>query len=211
MKFKTGDKVKVIELTGIDFRNTNLKEGMTGKVTKGGNDVVQVKFDESFEHDYHNWHEDTESYDMFVYQLELLKEDCIVIYRKDKDVIALDKSTGKKAVAKCSSKDSFDFKTGAKLAFERLYKDKQETYNGKICVTSIDVIGNQNANLTVGKIYEIKDGKFINDIGCVFPLTTSLSSVEELVEYLRADDNNNRNNVMYHYSVSHVHFVEVVD
>lgn len=44
----------------------------------------------------------------------------IVIYRKGQEVIALDKSTGKKAVAKCSPEDTFDFKVGAKLAFERL-------------------------------------------------------------------------------------------
>ena len=51
---------------------------------------------------------------------DLCKNECIVIYRKDNKVIALDKSTGEKAVAKCSPEDKFDFKTGAKLAFERL-------------------------------------------------------------------------------------------
>lgn len=48
----------------------------------------------------------------------------IVIYRKDSDVIALDKRTGKKAVAKCSPDDEFDFNIGAKLAFERLGERK---------------------------------------------------------------------------------------
>ena len=55
--------------------------------------------------------------------LELVEKkpnECIVIYRKDSDVIALDKRTGKKAVAKCSPDDEFDFNIGAKLAFERL-------------------------------------------------------------------------------------------
>lgn len=45
-------------------------------------------------------------------------EECIVIYRKYNDVIALDKSTGRKGIAKCSPE--FDFGIGAKLAFERL-------------------------------------------------------------------------------------------
>ena len=35
-------------------------------------------------------------------------------------VIAFDKATGKKAVAKCHPGDEFDFNIGAKLAFERL-------------------------------------------------------------------------------------------
>lgn len=48
------------------------------------------------------------------------KQETIVIYRKDNKVIALDKSTGEKAEAKCNPADEFDFRTGAKLAFNRL-------------------------------------------------------------------------------------------
>lgn len=44
----------------------------------------------------------------------------IVIYRNDNKVVALDKSTGEKAEAKCNPADEFDFRTGAKLAFKRL-------------------------------------------------------------------------------------------
>lgn len=48
------------------------------------------------------------------------KQETIVIYRNDNKVVALDKSTGKKAEAKCNPADEFDFRTGAKLAFNRL-------------------------------------------------------------------------------------------
>ena len=48
------------------------------------------------------------------------KPETIVIYRKGNETIALDKTTGKKAVAKCSPDDTYDFMTGAQLAFERL-------------------------------------------------------------------------------------------
>lgn len=44
----------------------------------------------------------------------------IVIYRKGKETIALDKSTGEKAVAKCHPEDKYDFLTGARVAFDRL-------------------------------------------------------------------------------------------
>lgn len=58
--------------------------------------------------------------------LASVKPETIVIYRNGNEVIALDKSTGKKAVAKCSPKDEFDFSIGAKLAFERLFRDPHE-------------------------------------------------------------------------------------
>lgn len=44
----------------------------------------------------------------------------IIIYHKGDRVIALDKNTGKKGVAKCSPDDRFDFCVGAKLAFDKL-------------------------------------------------------------------------------------------
>lgn len=48
------------------------------------------------------------------------KQETIVIYRNDNKVVAMDKSTGEKAEAKCNPADEFDFRTGAKLAFNRL-------------------------------------------------------------------------------------------
>lgn len=48
------------------------------------------------------------------------KQETIVIYRNDNKVVALDKTTGEKAEAKCNPSDEFDFRTGAKLAFNRL-------------------------------------------------------------------------------------------
>lgn len=56
--------------------------------------------------------------DMF----EPVKEECVVIYRKDREVIALDKLTGKTATAKCHPADEFNFAIGAKLALDRLTK-----------------------------------------------------------------------------------------
>lgn len=52
--------------------------------------------------------------------IEAEKSQPIVIYRKGMEVIALDKNTGRKAVAKCNPEDAFDFNTGARLAFDRL-------------------------------------------------------------------------------------------
>ena len=57
---------------------------------------------------------------MFSDTLKKVRSETIVIYRNDNKVVALDKSTGEKAEAKCNPADEFDFRTGAKLAFNRL-------------------------------------------------------------------------------------------
>lgn len=58
------------------------------------------------------------------------KQETIVIYRNDSKVVALDKTTGKKAEAKCNPADEFDFRTGAKLAFNRLMGEDVKPDNG---------------------------------------------------------------------------------
>lgn len=56
----------------------------------------------------------------------------IVIYRNDNKVVALDKSTGEKAEAKCNPADEFDFRTGAKLAFNRLMGEDAKPDDGEV-------------------------------------------------------------------------------
>ena len=58
-------------------------------------------------------------YSSFATYLEPVNE-CIVIYHKGNEVIALNKIDGSKAVAKCHPDDDFDFMVGAKLSFQRL-------------------------------------------------------------------------------------------
>lgn len=57
------------------------------------------------------------------------KQETIVIYRNDNKVVALDKTTGKKAEAKCNPADEFDFRVGAKLAFNRLVGEDAKNDN----------------------------------------------------------------------------------
>lgn len=73
------------------------------------------------------------------------------------------------ATAKCNPGDRFDFEEGARIAFERLcgrdpFPGKPEAYNGRmICVKS------QCPWWTVGKIYEVVDGRITADNGDVYP------------------------------------------
>lgn len=70
-----------------------------------------------------------------------------------------------KTIAKCNPQDTFDFETGAKLAFERLFEKEvkePKPYNAKI--VCVKVVG----RFTKGKIYEVKDGFLFDDIGLKF-------------------------------------------
>lgn len=67
---------------------------------------------------------------IFSDNLEKVGSETIVIYRNDNKVVALDKSTGEKAEAKCNPADEFDFRTGAKLAFNRLIGEDVKPDNG---------------------------------------------------------------------------------
>lgn len=67
---------------------------------------------------------------LFSDNLEKVGSETIVIYRNDNKVVALDKSTGEKAEAKCNPADEFDFHTGAKLAFNRLMGEDVKLDNG---------------------------------------------------------------------------------
>lgn len=79
------------------------------------------------------------------------------------------------ATAKCNPGDTFDFEEGARIAFERLcgrdpFPEKQkstatpEAYNGRmICAESPYLWW------TVGKIYEVVDGRIMANNGCEYP------------------------------------------
>ena len=124
-KFKVGDKVRILDGSKIE----NYSGGWTTKMGRYVGEVYKVA----------NVVHDSIGSSMYEYELEGVGyvwderglERCgnetIVIYRKGNEVIALDKRTGKKAIAKCSPEDTFDFNIGAKLAFERLMNGNKES------------------------------------------------------------------------------------
>lgn len=112
---------------------------------------------------------------------DLCKNNTIVIYQKGNQVIALDKRTGKKAVAKCDPRDTFNFNIGAKLAFERLtIEPKPQFLNTKICITDKPT---RISDITVGKIYEIKDGRFLDDRGETYPMFFKFKDIDNVKNY----------------------------
>lgn len=130
-KFKVGDRVKVKKNTvTLNIRTV----GECGTVKKLLTDnYYSVEFDkfvgghdcDGFAKDGYGWNAAEDALDLVKHQNET-----IVIYRNDNKVVALDKSTGEKAEAKCNPADEFDFRTGAKLAFNRLMGEDVKPDNG---------------------------------------------------------------------------------
>lgn len=107
----------------------------------------------------------------------------VIIYRNGQDVIAFDKETGEKAVAKCHPNDEFDFAIGAKIAFGRLYHSQDYISEGNEakCKPKFQVGDRVRC---IKKDYEIGGINIVNELGVIREAETGASSV--LVEF----DNN---------------------
>lgn len=123
MRFKAGDKVRVkkFKKRPSAWNGEGKMDHLMGKVVKIERVVSPTKCVYAV-HDFKN------DYDWFFKEddLEPVNE-TIVIYRKDREVIAVDKTTGYKAIARCNPADEYDFHIGAKLAFDRLMSGNKES------------------------------------------------------------------------------------
>ena len=101
------------------------------------------------------------------------------LYENNKEV--------KKATAICNSEDKFDFNTGAGIAFDRLIlhmpvpviitePKEHKRLNGKFkCVRRNECL--LGCGLTVGKIYNIIDGKLMSDR---YDVLSNMCSIDDL-------------------------------
>lgn len=122
-KFKAGDRVRILD-------GSKIKNYAGGWIPKMGRYVGEIHEISNVEHlssDSTNYRLEDIAYVWDERGLKRYGNETIVIYRKDDEVIALDKRTGKKAIAKCSPEDTFDFNVGAKLSFERLMNSSKES------------------------------------------------------------------------------------
>ena len=202
MQYKKGDKVRVKR-----FEKRPDRWNYDGKMDYLMGKIVEVSMAED-EFVYIERRNGYGSWCLKIEEVEPVKNECIVIYRKDNQVIALDKTTGKKAIAKCSPEDEFDFYTGCKIAFERLTgkeKPKMEPLNAKICV-----LDDQDENFTKGKIYNIDNGKITDDKGHVWPRSWWFKNMDEVIDYFSAWPNFRRTTIT-HYSNYGLKFIEVIE
>lgn len=164
-KFKVGDRVRVIEDCDA------AKEGMVGVVgvvdeSKSNGKTIGVKFDKRFfgghspfgrcEWGYGQW--------LCPERLELIGDNIIVIITDGKSTTARlydGKKVIKAAKAECSPKDRFDFKIGAKIAFDRLVdneiKNPCKYYDGKV------VFSEDTGDFKKGVLYVFRSNGSVED------------------------------------------------
>jgi hypothetical protein len=120
MRFKAGDKVRVKK-----FKKRPSYWNLDGKMDHLMGKVVKIERTVSSRYVVHDSKND---YD-WIFRDDDLKpvNETIVIYSKEREVIAVDKVTGDKAIARCSPADEYDFHVGAKLAFDRLMNSNKES------------------------------------------------------------------------------------
>ena len=112
-KFKVGDKVRILDGSNIE----NYTGGWIPEMGRYVGEIHEISNVEHLSSGSTNYRLEGVAYVWDERGLERCGNETIVIYRKDNEVIALDKRTGKKAIANCSLEDTFDFNIGAKLAF----------------------------------------------------------------------------------------------
>lgn len=163
MQFKAGDRVRVTK--GCD----SAKKGMVGTVVGKNYRSYGVRFDRKFYggHTLGGRCEDGYGHWILPERLELIRED-----KKDKIVITTDGETttarlydGKKVIkaakAECSPKDGFDFRIGAKIAFDRLVDNEIENpykyYDGKV------VFSEDTGDFKKGVLYAFRSNGSVED------------------------------------------------
>ena len=119
------------------------------------------------------------------------KKPLIIIYQDGRNVVALDKITGKKGIARCNPEDKFDFYIGADLAYDRLRERKKpvkpdKVYNGKVCCIFSDC-----GWFTKGRIYSVVNGVLHDDEGdancspfCTFDQLNNYYSSADFIEVI---------------------------
>ena len=150
-KFKVGDIVKGKHNNGYGITNENMIEGRVTGVFGEMIDVKPLKFAKDDCTSYMEFRVRSNAFEL----VKPIKEEAIVIYRKGDKVYALDKQTGEKASAKCHRDDEFDFKKGAKIAFNRLLGKEPVKPQGYKEGDKVKV----RSDLNVGDSYYSRDGK----------------------------------------------------
>ena len=162
MKYKVGDKVRIVSKWGEGCRQSS-----KGKMDKWLGKVMTVRDVGITLYRMVEDIEDNESGGWY------WTENCIAgLACENKIVITTDGAETlarlyggnkviKTATAKCAPDDTFNFETGAKIAFDRLFekheKEEPKHFNGKIvCVK-------EYPGFTVGRIYEFVDGQCFDD------------------------------------------------
>lgn len=165
-KFKVGDRVRVIK----DYDSA--QKGMVGTIAVVGKSKlpgvkpIGIKFDKRFYGGHNLMGRCKYGYGLWVCP------DCIELIDDNKIVITTDGATttarlydGKKVIksakAECSPEDDFDFKIGAKIAFDRLVDNEikipRKYYSGKV------VFSENTGDFKAGVVYVFRSNGNVED------------------------------------------------
>lgn len=185
MKYKVGDKVKVRSWEDMKKEFGLMKDGsintyyrFTPFMRKFCGKVVTIS--EVNSNSYHV--KEDVNYCLFIDDMLENPIEVVVIYRNGNKVVACDKQTKKEGIAICSPEDEFNFYIGAELALARLAgtKEPAKERGSKYYSGDIVCVSTAASNLTVGKIYKVREGKFRDNNGGVHGSIYPYTSFEDL-------------------------------
>ena len=216
-KFKIGDKVKTHSGHGV--ANIAYVQGMDaycGETAIISNVIKSCAgtriFYELMGIPY-NWHESL---------LEAAKNENKIVITTDGTITRAAMYDGHKLIreakAICSKDDTFDFETGANIAFERLTakpaikaKPKREL---KPLNTKIFVLDGAGTGLKTAHVYNIINGKIVEDDFIKLPMFGTLYNMDDVVNYLtpttsRTTNKDSAGKTLSEFSVRKVTVMEV--
>lgn len=159
-EFKVGDRVRLVK--GCD----KAKAGMVGILAAEKGCSLGIRFDKPFKHGHSLFGKCEAGYGYWVIPdcLELVDGNKIVIITDGKTTTARlydGEKVIKAAKAECSPKDGFDFKIGAKIAFDRLVDNEIENpckyYDGKV------VFSEDTGDFKKGVLYAFRSNGSVED------------------------------------------------
>ena len=191
-KFNIGDKVKVLGDSG----RANI--GYVFDMKKYSGDISEITSFRFYGNHRVCYRLKNIPYDWDESLLEAVKNENKIVITTDGTTTRAALYDGHKLIreakAICSKDDTFNFETGAKIAFERLTAKPAEPKPKKaleLLNTKIFVIDGYN-EFKSGHIYEIKNGKILDSTGWKYPYEGSFYNMNDVHKYF-----NGSNDVKY--------------
>lgn len=148
-KIKVGDTVIVNgSINNVTFENDI---GVVKVVVDGHTANIGVEFDDTV-YCLHSCHGHCKPGHGYYVREDMVKKlEPIVIYADGRQIVALDKNTGKKGVANCHPDDKFNAYIGAKIALDRLVNPKPDNFK-------VLAVKNSMICARKGNVYEFVNG-----------------------------------------------------
>lgn len=194
-KFKIGDKVKIHSGRGVaNIAYVSSMDAYCGDTAIISDVIISsdTKVFYELKGKPFNWHESL---------LEAVKNENKIVITTDGTITRAalydNHKLIKEAFSTCSKEDAFNFETGAKIAFERLTANPAEPKPKKELKplnTKVFIIDGYD-DFKSGHIYEIKDGKIIDNDGWEFPLDGIFYNMNDVHEYFNGSPDTKYNAV----------------